>query len=179
MCDRKAREIRENIEERREDYNIQYFRDNAMLFREEVIIQSTNEMIRIIVVIEEENRYLRETFPDKYEVIDIHARENIRGIRKIAAAFKCYYGINQYGERDRKINKDAKLLECPCCSKVETWEHIVQYSKMIHLRIEFIVKMYKELKANQLEDILNEEVRMVVEDIRRFFRNKDEEIESN
>ena len=76
-------------------------------------------MIRTIDIIEEEDRYLREKFLDKYEVIDIHARENIRGIRKIAAAFKCYYGINQYGERDREINKLAKTNECLRCSEIE------------------------------------------------------------
>ena len=51
--------------------------------------------------------------------------------------------------------------------------------KTMHIRIEFIVKIYKELKAKQPEEISNEEVRMVVEDIRRFLRNNGEEIESN
>ena len=49
----------------------------------------------------------------------------------------------------------------------------------MHIRIEFIVKMYKELKAKQLEEISNEEVRMVVEDTRRLLRNNGEEIASN
>ena len=79
-----------------------------------------NEIIRIIDAIKKEDRYLREKFLDKYKVIDMQARKNIRGIRKIAAVFKCYYSINQYGERDRKINKDVKLSECLCCSEVKT-----------------------------------------------------------
>ena len=56
---------------------------------------------------------------------------------------------------------------------------MVQCSKTMHIRIEFIVKIYKELKAKQPEEILNKKVRTVVEDIRRFLRNNSKEIKLN
>jgi hypothetical protein len=77
------------------------------------------------------------------------------------------------------MNNNTKSEECIHYSQVKIWKHVVQCSKIMHIKIEFIVKMYKELKAKQLEEISNEEVRMVVEDIRRLLRNNDEEIASN
>ena len=69
-----------------------------------MISKSTNGMIRIIDIINKEERYLREKFPDKYNIIDMQVRENIRGIRKSAAAFTYYYRMNHYRERDREMN---------------------------------------------------------------------------
>ena len=42
------------------------------------------------------------------------------------------------------------------------------YSKMIALRINFILKLYKELKKIQLETIDDEELQSMINDIRKY-----------
>ena len=61
---------------------------------------------------------------------------------------KCYYGMNHYGERDRIINSNNKILEYPKYSQTETWEYTIKYSAIVNKRIEFSVKMHGELKWN-------------------------------
>ena len=46
----------------------------------------------------------------------MRAQENVKGISKIAALFKCYYEINLYGKRDKRINNKNKSSECLRCS---------------------------------------------------------------
>ena len=59
-------------------------------------------------------------FPGKEDLIDERVRENMLGLCKIIAAMECYYSMNHYGERDRKINENNKIAKCLRYSKVET-----------------------------------------------------------
>ena len=118
-----------------------------MFYSGHIITKSINEMIRMINAIREKEQYFREKFLNNYNMIDMQARENIAEIRKLVLAYKCYYRLNHYSKKDREMNNNAKSEECIHYSQVKIWEHVVQYSKIMHIRIEFIVKMYKELKA--------------------------------
>ena len=75
-----------------------------MFYSGYIITKSTNEMIRMIDAILEEQRYIRQKFLGKEDLIDKRTRENIIGSYKMIVAIKCYYCMNYYGERDRKIN---------------------------------------------------------------------------
>ena len=90
-----------------------------------MVLRSMNEIIREIDSVVEERQYLREKFLEKYDLIDITARIDILGLKKIAAAMKYYYRINYFRERDRIINKYKTRMECPRYSEKEIWEHII------------------------------------------------------
>ena len=47
------------------------------------------------------------------------------------------------------------------------------------MRSKFIVDMYKELKAEQNEVISNQQLRGMINDIRVFLRNSEEEYKTN
>ena len=54
----------------------------------------TNEEIRILDAMSKEMRYLEEKFPGPSNLIDVRARENIKGICQLAATIKYYYRMN-------------------------------------------------------------------------------------
>ena len=81
----------------------------------------------------------------KDDLINQSAREIIRKIPILAATIKCYYRINYYGQRDCKINNRATTYECPRYSQKETLKHVIQYSETKHMKLEFIIELYKEL----------------------------------
>ena len=45
---------------------------------------------------------------------------NVTGIAITLSAYKCYYGINQYGLLNYKINSRATSKEYPRCSNTES-----------------------------------------------------------
>ena len=53
MYDKKAREVRERIEEREEDNNIRYYRDIAVKVEGKMVLRSINKMIREVDVVSE------------------------------------------------------------------------------------------------------------------------------
>ena len=48
----------------------------------------------------------------------------------------------------------------------------MQCQEMRHKRVKFIVELYKDLKTIQLEVVVNEELRMMVNNLRKFMQNK-------
>ena len=40
--------------------------------------------------------------------------------------------------------------------------------------MKFIIELYKVLKKNQMDEITNNELLMIINDIRKFMRNKEE-----
>ena len=66
-----ANKEREEIDKREEDSNIKYFRDKAIEYKEYIISRSTNKMIRMINTINEKERYFKEKFTEKEDVIDL------------------------------------------------------------------------------------------------------------
>ena len=65
-----------------------------------------------------------------------------------AAAIKYYYEVNYYSQRDYKINNRTATNECLRYLQKESWEHIIQYLETKHMRVKFILELYKELKVN-------------------------------
>ena len=74
------------------------------------------------------------------------ARKHLKKIPLSASALKCYYGCNHYGKRDKIINAGTTNSECPRCSEVETWEHVVQCRKTVSMRAEFTLALHEDLK---------------------------------
>jgi len=87
--------------------------------------------------------------------------------------------MNYYGERDRMINRNTKILEYLRCSYIETWEYVIIYRTIVDKRIDFIIKKHSKLKQNKLKEILNEELQTVVDNIRRYLRGNNKDYETN
>ena len=67
------------------------------------------------------------------------------------------------------------MNECPRCLQKESQEHVIQYSETRHMRVKFILEVYKELKSIQTKEISNNELRAMIKDIRQFMKNEEEE----
>ena len=153
---------------------MRYFGNIILVKQGQPCLGSVNEVIRTIDTMQEEMQYVKEKFPNTYKLINIETRVNILGLIKTLAAMKCYYGINYYGLRDNKINKSHTNVDCPRCSAMESWEYVVMYPKTIALRINFILQLHRELKKIQVEIIDNEELWLMINDIRKYLWGKDE-----
>ena len=87
---------------------------------------------------------------------------------------KYYYGINQYGNRDKLINLN-KVQECPRYSQEETWQHVVQcLSNLIKRKVDFIINLYIELMKKKHNTISDQSVKDIIADIREFLRGGDD-----
>ena len=90
------------------------------------------------------------------------------------------HGINPYGVRNEMISKKTIGNECPRCSNIEIWDHVIKCKETILLRQEFVKKMLKELCNNRPENIDEEEILSFVEDILRYLEDdSDNEYETN
>ena len=68
------------------------------------------------------------------------------------------------------VNVGTSMYECPRCSETETCEHVVQSRCTVSMRAEFIFKFYEEVKRVQVHRVIEEELRTLIEDIRKFIR---------
>ena len=64
-------------------------------------------------------------------------------------------------------------------SEVKTWEHVVQCRKTVSTRSEFILALYEYLKKEQIEDVPDSKLRLLIEDIRKFMRDDEDDYETN
>ena len=71
-------------------------------------------------MIEEEKRYLLEKFLTNEDLIDQQVRMNLLKIKLILLSIKCWYRMNQYGQRDNEINEGTMCVKYPRYSEIET-----------------------------------------------------------
>ena len=57
-CNRRVKEVRMKVNEKAERNNIRYYRDYTLLYKGNIILLTTNEIIRMIDAVEEEQRYI-------------------------------------------------------------------------------------------------------------------------
>ena len=74
---------------------------------------------------EEEKRYLVEKFLTNIGLIDKQARLNLPKLKLTPASIKCWYGINNYRQRDREINRGTISFKCLRYSEIESWSYVV------------------------------------------------------
>ena len=77
------------------------------------------------------------------------------------------------------MNAGTTNSECPRCIEVETWEHVVQCRKKVSMRAEFTLALCEDLKKEQIEDVSDSELRLLIEDVRKFMRDDADEHEKN
>ena len=70
--------------------------------------------------------------------------------------------------------------EYPRYSETKLWKHVVQCRESKYLCTKFIIDLYKDLKKEQIEEMKNQDLRVIVNDIRIFMRNeRDPEYKTN
>jgi len=52
-----------------------------------------------------------EKFKYNSNLVNVQARENIKGLVKIVLVLKCYCRMNHYSKRDREINREITSSE--------------------------------------------------------------------
>ena len=125
LYDERAWRIHEEIEQREDDNNIRFYRKYRLKYNNKPASRSINELIHWIDATHTEKRYLIKKFLITYDLINTQSRVNIKGISKTPLAMKYYYRLNLYGELGSVRNQRYKARECPCCSSIKTWEHVV------------------------------------------------------
>ena len=68
------------------------------------------------------------------------------------------------------MNAGISTDECPRCSETKTWEHVVQFRSTVSMRHEFIFQLHECLKRVQVPGVTDEELRILIEDIRKFIK---------
>ena len=157
-----------------------------MHYREKVIMKAgqiasipVKEFTREVDVEEEESDYVISKFKYRANLVDKMTRINIKKIPLLESAMKYYYGCNHYGKRDKVTNVGASTDECPRFNEIETWKHVVQYSKTVSMRAEFILKLHEGLKKVQGPGVTDEYLRKLIEDIMKFMREDLDDFEKN
>ena len=97
----------------------------------------------------------------------------------IRALIKYIYSFNHYGTKDVKINNIKAVAEYPRYSQIKDWRYIVQCEKIEEFKNTFIINIHKELKQYQYKEIINQELRIIVNDIRQYVNKEDEECNTN
>ena len=92
---------------------------------------------------------MQKKFKDRVNLVDKMARMSVKKIKLSESAINCYYWCNHDSDIDKATNVGLSIDECPRCSKIETWEHAVQYRKTFIMRAEFILKLHEDLKEVQ------------------------------
>ena len=72
-----------------------------------------------------------------------------------------------------------KTSECPRCSKSETWKYIIQCRATIEFRPKFAIDMHNKLKRIQPKSNLNRELKIVINDIRKYLRQNEDNFDIN
>ena len=91
--------------------NIKYHRIYSLKVNSVMCSRAINETIRLVDAITYKEQYAKYKSLNNYELIEIEERACFK-VGVMAGVLKCYYGINQYGNRDKQIspNKTEEYL---------------------------------------------------------------------
>ena len=136
--------------------------------------RSIKESIRIYDAIENENQYARKKFREKFEFIDIEARNCFTPALITPLRLKYCYSFNYYVARERIINYGLINEECLWCSRKEDWDHIIQCPKTLKLKVDFVIELKEKLMKARYKMILEKLIDEMIMDIRKYLVNKNE-----
>jgi len=91
----------------------------------------------------------------------------------MSSMISCAHGFNHYGVRDVLINNNMKSNECPRCSKIEMWDHVIKCVKTKEIRRNYIIQMTIALLKNKEEYISHNVIFNMIEDIMVYLENGD------
>ena len=144
-CDREARKTREKIKMKSNKTNIKF--NGSYCIKRDGNMQSRaiQEMIRIIDAKEKENEYAQKKYKQKYDFIDMEARNTFKVGEVSTAMMKFAHGYNHYGVRDAMVNSNMIEETCPRCDVPETWDYVIKCPSTIPIRRKFVRELVVEL----------------------------------
>ena len=173
-CDKIARGVRENLNQKEGITNIKFYGNYALKQDDQIHLRSINEIIRRIDAKEDEYDYAKTKLGYRYDMVDIEARNAFKVGRVTTAMLKCVYGYNHYGQRDAIINENMVEEICPRCEMRETWEHVIQCSENKKGRPMFVKDLIETLMKSKPKEVAEDDIISFVEDIMKYVRNDDE-----
>ena len=165
-CDEKSKENRKKLQLGELQRNAKNEGEAVPILNGNIRDKSASTLIREIDAIKHEEEAAKEVGKDKWEWLDVEARNSFAGGVGIGT-LKCVTGFNHHGRRGNIINNGLCSSKCPRCEEHEDWSHVVK-CEGIHQKKEACVKdlneaIKKEAKTDEEKDI----VEMVVMDIKR------------
>ena len=143
-----------------------------------MISRLIKETLRVLDGKKAELECARKKFPDKYDFIDVEARNTFK--KCTTSMIKCSHGCNHCGLRDALMNGNMVEATCPRCGQIESWDHIVKCDDTKSNRAEFIRNLMLELVSRKPDSVDVNEIMSFMEDILRCFDNEiEEEYETN
>ena len=106
-CDEVARNMGEQIDEKRNMTNIKHVGCDAIKGGINVLTRLIKEMIRTLDAENSEENYVKGKFGCEKELIDMKVRSAFRLIKVTTSMMKCAHGRNHYGEREAMMKKDT------------------------------------------------------------------------
>ena len=97
------------------------------------------------------DKHVKEKHKYDTNFIDKKVREVLHNNRVTASVIAYLHSFNHCRVRDAITNKNLKENECPWCSLLETWEHIVQCKKTKHFRWDFVKELASELLKEKIK----------------------------
>ena len=115
----KARIVREDVHRNKRNTNIKYWRFYALIQKNNVMLRSIQETIRIIDTKEVERQYGQKKLKYKYEFTNTEARYVFKSNNIVLSITKHAHGYNHFGLRNTLINRDIVEACYPRYNSVE------------------------------------------------------------
>ena len=96
---------------------MRHYGDQVIMRERQIASVSIKEIIWEKYWEKEEDKHIKQKFNERAELVNEHARLNIRKIQMTALTMKCYCEHNRYRERIEKLNNGTSSDECPQCSE--------------------------------------------------------------
>ena len=179
-CDRIAKDARETCNENERITNIKFEGYWALNIKEQIVMNSIKEAIRIADAEDSLNEYIKKKYQHNTDFIDIKVREAFRNKGIIASMIACSHGYNHYGIRNVIFNNNLTDVDCPRYNELEIQDYVIKYAKIRELQKEFIKDTTLETIKINKGKINEEEILDMIEDIVIYLQNGDpEEYETN
>ena len=175
-CDKKAKEERmKGLRENRSDTRL-HVGNVALQCGKETLEKSVSEIIKGKDSDSNCEEYMKHKYGEQWNIIDTDARNVFASCTP--SMIKCTAGINQYGERIKKIDKSNKTAVCPICGEIEDWDHVLLCEHNKNNREKWVKDLEMKMKKTEQHKHADEEEKVIVQemlnDVNKYFNNNDD-----
>jgi len=166
-CDEASKEKRMALEHNECQRQIKYFGIETPCKDGVILDKNINGLLRDIDAKEYEMQSVKNIFLEKWEWVDIDAR-NCFMAGAGTGAIKCASGCNHHGKRNGKINNGLCLEKCPRCNENEDWEHVIKCEGIQNIKQDFITEITNETNKINTTTEEKQSIEMIINDIKRY-----------
>ena len=134
-----------------------------------------NILVREIDAKMNEKAIIENKIGEKEAWVDIDARNYFHGGVGIST-IKCVAGYNHHGCRNSKVNKGMTSNRCPHYDEVEGWEHVIRCEGINQMKEAYLIDLEEGTKKIKGADNEWETIRHVLDNIRKYVCNSDEDL---